>query len=132
MAVFTYWFGDKNLKTYGGIHWNRGFWWSCWPSAINSTKNPRFQWNHLRFQVLTPNQYVKPPFYCPSFTETVKKKKMCGFPLKPVVVTLKPGIFGGVDKNFVETTWNHKKFGRYQNPLLGCYSGFGQRGQICI
>ena len=74
MVVFTCDFGDKNLKTCGGIHRNTGFFGGDLPSANSTKKNP-VPMKPPRFQVLTPNSHVKPSFFSPSFTETVNKKK---------------------------------------------------------
>ena len=55
--------------------------------ASNSTKNPRFQWNHHRFQVLTPKNTWNRHFWS-EFHWNRKEKKMWGFPLEPVLPTV--------------------------------------------
>ena len=57
IAVSFIGFGIRTWKPVGsGIH-------RTWGYFGDSSKNPRFQRNHHRFQVLTPNQQVKPPLY---------------------------------------------------------------------
>ena len=77
-------FGDKNLKTCGGIHWNRGFLVDLRPSASTPPKNPRFQWNHHRFQVLIPkntwNRHFSSEFHWN------RQQKKGRFPLKTVIL----------------------------------------------
>ena len=62
MVIFTCYFGDKNLKTCGGIHWNTGF--------LVTKKNPVSMKPTHRFQVLNPKFHVKSSLFCPSFTAT--------------------------------------------------------------
>ena len=86
MVVFTCYFGDKNLKTCGGIHWNTGFFGGVEGLRPQlHQKKPGF--NETNTQVSSSYSKVSREtiiFWSEFHWNRQQKKKMSGFPLKPV------------------------------------------------
>ena len=82
------------------------------PSASTPPKKTWFQWNHHRFQVLTPKEHVKPSFFVRVSSKPSTKKKMSGFPLKPILKRSLVAKYTTV-KSFIFKKWglNNTNFG---------------------
>ena len=75
MMVFTCYFGDKNLKTCGGIHWNTGFFGEAEAFGLNSTKKNLVSMKPPQVSSSYSKVARETIIFCPSFIETVNKKK---------------------------------------------------------
>ena len=85
MVVFTCYFGDKNLKTCGGIHWNTGFFGGVEGLRPQlHQKKPGF--NETNTQVSSSYSKVSREtiIFWSEFHWNRQQKKMSGFPLKPL------------------------------------------------
>ena len=100
MVVFTYWFGDKNLKPVVVFIETGGF---CGVCGLRPTpqKTPGFNETTTRFQVLTPNNTWNHHFIVPVSLKPSRKKK-CAVSLKTLfIITLyKNAPFSRFVKNF--------------------------------
>ena len=75
MRVFTCYFGDKNLKTCGGIHWNTGFFGEAEAFGLNSTKKNLVSMKPPQVSSSYSKVTRETIIFGPSFIEPSKKKK---------------------------------------------------------
>ena len=74
MRVFTCYFGDKNLKTCGGIHWNTGFFGEAEAYGLNSTKKNLVSMKPPQVSSSYSKKHVNIVIFGPSLTEYRQEK----------------------------------------------------------
>ena len=83
MMVFTCYFGDKNLKTCGGIHWNTGFFGEAEAFGLNSTKKNLVSMKPPQVSSSYSKVTRETIIFWSEFHRNRQQKKKSGFPLKP-------------------------------------------------